>query len=271
MKARNSSTPSVPERWVCIRAGSSKVSTPVWDWWMKAMARMPDQQEGRAGEGVDEELDGRVAPPGESPPADEEVGRHQGQLEEQEEQDQVEGDEAAHAGRLEQEHPGHERAGVAPGPGPEHGQREEHGRQHHQEQRDAVDARATSGCRARWPSVWSLTIWYPPTPALKSKRRPTATARVRTVTAMPRASWNQAATAGWARGPPRRRRWRAAGPGWSGRGRSGAHQPHHSRVSMKPRITHGPEHDADAGSCGRSPSGCGAAASPSRGRRRRRR
>ena len=24
-----------------MRAGSSKVSTPVWDWWMKAMATMP--------------------------------------------------------------------------------------------------------------------------------------------------------------------------------------------------------------------------------------
>ena len=41
VKAQNSSTPSVPERWVCMRAGSSKVSTPVWDWWMKTMATIP--------------------------------------------------------------------------------------------------------------------------------------------------------------------------------------------------------------------------------------
>ncbi len=41
VKARNRSTPSVPDRWVWMRAGSSKVSTPVWDWWMKATARMP--------------------------------------------------------------------------------------------------------------------------------------------------------------------------------------------------------------------------------------
>ena len=41
VKARNNSTPAVPDRWVCIRAGSSKVRTPVWDWWMKATATMP--------------------------------------------------------------------------------------------------------------------------------------------------------------------------------------------------------------------------------------
>jgi hypothetical protein len=41
VKARNSRTPSVPDRWVCMRAGSSKVSTPVWDWWRKAMDRIP--------------------------------------------------------------------------------------------------------------------------------------------------------------------------------------------------------------------------------------
>ena len=41
VKARKSRTPAVPDRWVCMRAGSSKVSTPVWDWWMKATATMP--------------------------------------------------------------------------------------------------------------------------------------------------------------------------------------------------------------------------------------
>ena len=41
VKARNSSTPSVPDRWVCISAGRAKVSTPVWDWWMKAIDTMP--------------------------------------------------------------------------------------------------------------------------------------------------------------------------------------------------------------------------------------
>ena len=31
----------MPDRWVCMSAGSSKVSTPVCDWWMKAIATMP--------------------------------------------------------------------------------------------------------------------------------------------------------------------------------------------------------------------------------------
>ena len=43
--------------------------------------------------------------------------------------------------------------------------------------------------------VWSLTIWYVPTPALKTKSTAAATASVITVTTRPRASWNQVATA----------------------------------------------------------------------------
>ncbi len=97
------------------------------------------QQEGRPGEGVDEELDGGIAPSGVAPPSDDEVRRHQGQLEEQEEEDQVEGDEAAQAGRLHQQDPGHEGPRVAPAPGPEDGQGEQQGGHHHQEEGDPVD------------------------------------------------------------------------------------------------------------------------------------
>src|SRR5271170_4153814 len=68
----------------------------------------PDQQEGRPEEGVHEELDGGVSAPREAPTADDEVGRNQGQLEEQEEEDEVQGYEAADAGRLQQQHPSHE-------------------------------------------------------------------------------------------------------------------------------------------------------------------
>jgi hypothetical protein len=79
--------------------------------------------------------------------------KYEGQLEEEEEQDQVEGDEAPHAGRLEQQHPGDEGPGVAPGPGPQHGEREEHGRQHHQEEGDAVDPERPVDAETGGPGV----------------------------------------------------------------------------------------------------------------------
>ena len=40
-KARNNSTPVVPLKWVCSRAGRAKVSTPVWRSCKKAVATMP--------------------------------------------------------------------------------------------------------------------------------------------------------------------------------------------------------------------------------------
>jgi hypothetical protein len=43
--------------------------------------------------------------------------------------------------------------------------------------------------------VWSLTIWNPPSWAVKLTRTAAATARVSTVTATPTASWNQEAMA----------------------------------------------------------------------------
>src|ERR1700733_2566292 len=41
VKAKNNRISVDDERWVCSRAGSEKVSTCVWDWWMKASARIP--------------------------------------------------------------------------------------------------------------------------------------------------------------------------------------------------------------------------------------
>src|SRR5271155_1558915 len=52
------------------------------------------QKEGRAGERVDEELDGRIATPGIAPAPDDEIAGHQGQLEEEEEEDEIESHEA---------------------------------------------------------------------------------------------------------------------------------------------------------------------------------
>ena len=101
-----------------------------------------DEQEGRGAEGVEEELPRRVAAPLVAPAGDQEVHRHEGQLEEQEEQQQVEGEEAPEAARLEHEDPGDE--GLVPGAlarGAER-DREQQRRHQHQEQRDAVHAEA---------------------------------------------------------------------------------------------------------------------------------
>jgi hypothetical protein len=88
----------------------------------------PHQEEGRTEEGVEEELHGRVGPAGVAPPGHDEVHRHQRQFEEQEEQDEVEGHEAAQTGRFEQQQPGHERARVALDLAGQQHQREQHGR-----------------------------------------------------------------------------------------------------------------------------------------------
>ena len=99
-----------------------------------------DQQERRAEEGEEEELDGRVGPPLVAPPGDDEVGGHERQLEHEEEHEQVEREEAAHHGRLEQQQPGEVDAAVLAVAAEHDGDGEEHRRQQHQEDGDAVDA-----------------------------------------------------------------------------------------------------------------------------------
>ena len=98
----------------------------------------PDEQEGGAEEGVEEELDGGVGPALVSPPGDDEVGGHERQLEHEEEHEQVEGEEAPHDRRLEQEDPGEVDPGVLT-VAPEHdGEREQQRSEQHQEDGDPV-------------------------------------------------------------------------------------------------------------------------------------
>jgi hypothetical protein len=99
----------------------------------------PDQHQGRAEQREEEELQRRVDPVGVAPPPDEEVHRHQHDLEHHEEQEEVERDEHAEAAGLEQQQPGVVGLGVVVGRGPQQGDREQQRGQHHQEQRDAVD------------------------------------------------------------------------------------------------------------------------------------
>ena len=68
------------------------------------------QHEERAGHGVDEELDGGVEPVGASPDPDDEVHRDQHHLEEDVEDEQVEGDEDPDQPGQQGEHQGVERA-----------------------------------------------------------------------------------------------------------------------------------------------------------------
>ncbi len=73
-----------------------------------------------------------------TPAGDDEVRRHQGQLEHEEEHEQVERDEAAHHRRLEQQDPGEVGPAVlAVAPEDDH-QREEQRGEQHQEDGDAV-------------------------------------------------------------------------------------------------------------------------------------
>ena len=101
---------------------------------------MPDQQEGRPEEGEEEELDGGVGPSLVAPPGDDEVGRYERQLEHEEEDEQVERQEAAHHGGLEQEQPGEVDAAVLAVASEDDGDGEEQRRHQDQEDGDAVDA-----------------------------------------------------------------------------------------------------------------------------------
>jgi hypothetical protein len=71
------------------------------------------QHEDRAEQGVEEELDAGVVAARATPHPDHEEHRDQGQLEEDEEQDQIEGDEGAGHPGLQQQHQAEERLGLA--------------------------------------------------------------------------------------------------------------------------------------------------------------
>src|SRR3546814_820356 len=98
-----------------------------------------DEHEGGAEHREDEELQGRVDPLGVAPPADEEVHRHQDQLEHDEEHEQVERAEDTDACALEQEQPGVVRLLVVVGGHRDHREGEQQAGHDDQEQRDAVD------------------------------------------------------------------------------------------------------------------------------------
>jgi hypothetical protein len=101
------------------------------------------EHERRADHRVEEELHGRVLAALVAPAADEEVHRHEHDLEEHEEQEQVEAQERAHHAGLEQQQPREVRLVlrgiVVVRVDAEDGEREQHAGQQHEEQRDAVD------------------------------------------------------------------------------------------------------------------------------------
>ena len=101
-----------------------------------------DEQEGGRTEGVEEELAGRVPAPFVAPPGDHEVHRHEGELEEDEEQQQVEREEAPEAAGFEHEDPGDEGLVRRPLPRSREGDGEQQPGHQHEEERDAVHAEA---------------------------------------------------------------------------------------------------------------------------------
>ena len=119
-----------------------------------------DQHERRADHREQEELRGRVDAVVVAPAADEEVHRHEHDLEEHEEQEQVEADEAAHHAGFEQQHPRQVALVVVVRVDAGDHQREQHAGEHDQEQRDAVDAEVPRDAPRLDPRVL-LTNWKP--------------------------------------------------------------------------------------------------------------
>ena len=111
------------------------------------------QHQHRAGQRVEEELDGRVETPRAAPNADDEIHRHQHDLPENIEEKQVNREEhAQHACLQQQEH------GVIlfdavlnRRPGAENGQEPDDGRQHHQQQADAIQPQVIPRAQRRDP------------------------------------------------------------------------------------------------------------------------
>ncbi len=117
-----------------------------------------DQHEGRAEHREDEELEGGVDPLGVPPPTDEEVHRHQHDLEHDEEHEQVEGAEDADAPALEHQQPGVVRLRVVVGGDGDDGQREQQPGQDDEEQRDAVDPQVPRDAEVGDPGAVHLEL-----------------------------------------------------------------------------------------------------------------
>ena len=99
-----------------------------------------DQHQGRAQHRVEEELEGGVHLAPVAPAPDQEVHRDQDDLEHDEEDEEVQGQERPQAAGLEQQQPGVVRLGVVARVGRQHGDREQAQGHHHEEERDPVDA-----------------------------------------------------------------------------------------------------------------------------------
>ncbi len=110
-----------------------------------------DEQEGGRSEGVKEELAGRVPAPLVAPPGNQEVHRHESELEEHEEEQQVEGEETPEAPGFEHEDPGDERLVPRSVSGSRESDREQQPGHQHEEERDAVHPEAPGDPERRDP------------------------------------------------------------------------------------------------------------------------
>ena len=151
VKAHSSSTPVVPLRWVLDERGDRERERAADLGAVQEPDRQdPDEEERRADERVDEELHRRGRSAGAiAPPGDEEVRRHQRQLEEQEEQEHVEAREGADGRGLEQEEPAERGARAQPLGGAEDRDRHDDRGEHDEQHRDPVDAAAPDEAERR--------------------------------------------------------------------------------------------------------------------------
>ena len=138
----------------------------------------PDEQEGRAGEGVEEELHRRVAAALVAPAGDDEVDRHEGELEERR---RTGSGRARRSCRCSAASSSSIHADEGPRVAPRcladatRAIGKQQRRHQHQEERDAVDARGASEIPSdRDPLMGGSTNWKLPSPVLNGDRRPPA-------------------------------------------------------------------------------------------------
>ena len=118
---------------------------------MATSARMPTNRKAEAPRVYRKNFRRRVTAPLVAPTGDEKVHRDERQLEEDEEEQQVEGEEAAEASGFQHQDPGHERLVSRSLTGGGERDREEQRGHEHEEERDAVDAEAPGDPERRDP------------------------------------------------------------------------------------------------------------------------
>jgi len=140
MKARNSTMPTVDEKGLSGGQGHEVEGQVARAALVQVHhGQQADEHDRRPEEGVQEELQRRVAAPLVPPAADDEVRRHQGELEEEEEEEEVEGQKAPEATRTRAAASRPRSLGIAPDPPAHQGDREQHPAHQHQEERYPVD------------------------------------------------------------------------------------------------------------------------------------